>query len=181
MKTGKGGRVKTTGRRPNTKRTIRPHTAAEATDDASASLASTPGRDVSAQGEIMAEEKPTNSAAKKSQEAKKSAKDDQRALATEKPVPSAPVQKTSQYVVTVDNQTGVASKIEKLDDETGARQELTGDEYAQVLFYGGFSAAPFYAGLGAHMTSSAVPEGEALVQAYYRGVSAYLDSLTTSK
>src|SRR3712207_4758621 len=48
-----------------------------------------------------------------------------RAFATEKPVPLSRAKETSQYVVTVNNQTGVAVKIERLNEETGERTELS--------------------------------------------------------
>jgi hypothetical protein len=93
------------------------------------------------------------------------------ALVMETPVPSAPEKKTSQYVVTVDNQSGLAIKIEKLDEETGQRTELSQDEYAGVLAYASLAASNYYEGYGHY-----APTGAA-AQAYYQGVADYLKAL----
>ena len=45
--------------------------------------------------------------------------------ATEKGVPSRPVPETTQYSVTVENKTGTATKIERVDSETGEKKTLT--------------------------------------------------------
>ena len=100
-------------------------------------------------------------------------------LATEKPVPSVPVKKTSQYVITVDNTTGLAVKIEKLDEDTGERTELTKSEYAQAQSGASLAAAPFYAGYGGSAPAVSPMESSALIQAYYRGIADYLNALTS--
>lgn len=181
MKTGRGGQTKTQGRPPDSKRKTRPKQVSDPTDEPNGAGVSTPDPIASAQGEIMAEEKQKNPTAKKGRESEQPSEKNQHALATEKPVPSTPVEKTTQYVVTVDNQTGAASKIEKLDDKTGERQELTRDEYAQVMLYASFSSSPFYAGIGAYTPSSSSAEDDPLLKAYYRGVSDYLNSLSPTK
>lgn len=132
------------------------------------------------QGEAMAEETQTARPAKKSRKKGHSSKKKAasraavkkrpatyatEALATEQPVPSTPVKKTSQYVVTVDNQTGLPVKIEKLDSATGARKELSSEEYGQALAFGGLSSA----------------ETDNLVRAYYQGVTDYINALTPDK
>ncbi len=93
-------------------------------------------------------------------------------LVTEKPVPSVPAKKTSQYVVTVDNETGLAVKIEKLDEGTGEHKELSKEEYTAVFAYASL-AAPYYAGYSAYAPTYS-PESASVVQAYYRGVADYL-------
>lgn len=139
----------------------------------------------------MAEETQTESAAKKPRAAKKSRASKKKsrpstrsyskeaqALATEQPVPSAPQKKTSQYVVTVDNQTGLPVKIEKLE-HTGKRKELTKEEYGQALAYSGLSS-PFSA--GSEDYASASPEElDSLTQAYYQGVTDYINALTSDE
>lgn len=99
------------------------------------------------------------------------------ALPTERPVPSAPEKKTSEYVVTVDNQTGMPVKIEKLDEGTGRREELTAEEYGQAMAYASLSYAPFY---GNQVPTSAA-EADTLMQAYYQGVADYLNALTSNR
>lgn len=128
----------------------------------------------------MAEKAHRESPAKEARAATRASETEQGDLPTEKPVPSTPVKRTSQYVVTVDNETGVASKIEKLDEATGDRQELTRDEYMQVAMYASPLSAPLFTGLSGSAPASAA-ENESLVQAYYRGVAAYLNALTSPK
>jgi hypothetical protein len=94
------------------------------------------------------------------------------ALVMETPVPSAPEKKTSQYVVTVDNQTGLAIKIEKLDEETGERTELSQEEYGGLLAYASLTASNYYGGYDDYAPTSA------MAQAYYQGVADYLKVLT---
>ena len=91
--------------------------------------------------------------------------------ASEKPVLSAPESETSTYVVTIDNSTGLAVKIEKLDEETGTRTEFTEGEYASA----GYSPAS-----GSYGPAYSA-EDISLVQSYYRGVVDYLGSLTDEK
>jgi hypothetical protein len=91
---------------------------------------------------------------------------------TEEPVATEPVPTATQYVVTVDNQSGVATKVEKLDEKTGERKELSADEYAAM-----FSFATEISSL----SSSAPGEtfaSDPLTEAYYQGVSDYLRALT---
>jgi hypothetical protein len=144
------------------------------------------------QGEAMAEETQTDRAAKKSSKKgpsskkktakraaakKKSATPAVEALATEQPVPSTPLKKTSQYVVTVDNQTGLPVKIEKLD-ATGKRKELTGEEYGQALAFG--SLPPTSAGEMESLAQASAEETDTLVKAYYQGIADYINALTSN-
>lgn len=80
------------------------------------------------------------------------------APATEKPVPSRPGRDTAQYVVTVDNRTGFALRIERLDEESGERQEVPLTAFAQA-------SAP------------AASLGSAALLAYYQGYADYLKAL----
>ncbi|HJY05169.1 MAG TPA: hypothetical protein VJ323_02575, partial [Bryobacteraceae bacterium] len=56
--------------------------------------------------------------------------------ATEKPPVIPPAPPTSLYVVEVDNKSGVAIRIEHLDEKTGERKELTDQEYKRIFPYG---------------------------------------------
>lgn len=101
-------------------------------------------------------------------------------LATEKPVPSASVKTTSQYVVTVDNTTGWPTKIEKLDEETNARTELSQAEYAAAVSYWGvpIPAAPV-SGTGTNAMDVPSPEAQASwLQAYYQGMADYWKTIS---
>ena len=80
---------------------------------------------------------------------------------TEKPVPTSPAKRTSQYLVTVDNLTGLPTKIEKLDEE-GSPKELSKSEYLQVLSYANSQAAVSY--------SAPWTGNPGLAQQYYQGV-----------
>lgn len=85
---------------------------------------------------------------------------------------------TTQYIVTVDNKTGLATKIERYKEDTGERKELSATEYGQALAY---SAALPASTLGSAASSTpfrtaapAVPGTAAdwnmLVQAYVQGM-----------
>lgn len=131
--------------------------------------------------------KKSSKAAKKSSKAKRSAKKTAKAkaaakaapkkkvetlaMATEQPAPVTPQKKTSQYVVTIDNQTGIAVKIERLDEATGGRKELSKEEYGQAMAH---------AGAGQNMSASE-GDAEALVQAYYRGIADYFNALNSNE
>jgi hypothetical protein len=106
-------------------------------------------------------------------EAAASSEEEQIALATEQPVPSVPQEKTSQYVVTVDNQTGLFVKVEKLT-AAGERQELSQEEYERAIMEG-FSSV-----VGGEQSGGLAPsaESEPLLSAYYQGVADYLNNLT---
>jgi hypothetical protein len=112
--------------------------------------------------------------------------------ATEKPVSVGPPPRTSQYLVTVDNRTGVAIKIEKLDGETGDRKELTAAEYAVLYPQGGPQRPPAAAASTPAAIVQSAPAARmspslssasvtALTEAYYRGVADYITSLTPTK
>jgi hypothetical protein len=91
---------------------------------------------------------------------------------TEQPVPSKPMPATTQYVVTVDNETGIATKVERIDEETGNRTEVSADEYAAM--YSTVMSSP--------ESSFSAPEAayasDPLLEAYYQGVADYLQALT---
>jgi hypothetical protein len=80
------------------------------------------------------------------------------AFATEKPVIPPAAARTSTYVVTVDNRTGIATRIERLDEKSGERKEMSPMEYAQL-------AAAYYA--------PATADGGVLMQAYLQGMKDY--------
>lgn len=96
--------------------------------------------------------------------------------ATEKPVPLPPPQKTSQYVVTIDNATGLPTKIEKLDADTGEKKELSQAEYLQL---GSMYTNPYTSPLTSGLTDYLGTPGasESLNAAYYQGVMDYLKAL----
>lgn len=152
------------------------------------------GASKATQGEAMAEEKqserPTEGSARKRRRATKKkaassaptnpAPAKLEALPTEQAVPSPPPKKTSQYVVTIDNQTGVPVKIEKLDDATGKRKELTTEEYGQAMLYAGLSQTPYYGSAGA-LAAAPAAGVDALAQAYYQGIADYINALTSNR
>jgi hypothetical protein len=106
-----------------------------------------------------------------------SARSTPEAPVTEKAVPATPPTQTfSQYVVTVDDQTGTVTKIEKLTPETGERKELSADEYA-ASFVCAVAGAQYAAAPYAVMTGAASSENDALVLAYFQGVADYLKAL----
>lgn len=94
-------------------------------------------------------------------------------LATEKPVKLPSPQRTSQYVVTLDNTTGIPTKIEKLDSSTGERKELSQAEYLQL---GSLYTNPPLAAMSG-VTGGTPSTSEALNSAYYKGVLDYLNAL----
>src|SRR5690242_16558955 len=111
-------------------------------------------------------------------------------LATEKPVPSAPEKKTSQYVVTVDNTTGLPVKMEKLDEQTGNRTEFSNEEYGLLASYWGISMPSAKAGhsdlSGMDVTSTEAQTASIeayyrLGEAYCRSVADYLKAITPQK
>jgi hypothetical protein len=106
---------------------------------------------------------------------------------TEKPVPLTPPPKTSQYLVTVDNFTGAPTKIERVNDQTGDKQELSRGEYASLAATVGHPlTTPVSPRAFAVTNVSGAPEDffqgspsddPALTEAYYRGVVDYLHAL----
>jgi len=122
--------------------------------------------------------------------------------ATEKPPIIPPPPPTSLYVVEVDNKSGVAIRIEHLDEKTGERKELTNQEYKRIFPYGRPGRRPAAAGKPAEASvsgtgaRSAMPalrgrpaqtasratfstENTELVEAYCRGVADYIKALTS--
>lgn len=154
---------------------------AKSGDEPGKSVKQAANRNEAAVGGVMPEDTTPESTANGATKSSAPAAEQPQTLATEQPVPSAPVKKTSQYVVTVDNQTGLTTRIEKLDETTGARKELSREEYLQVLSYAsGTSAAPLYGGFSDLVPASS-PETDYLTQAYYKGVAAFLNALTSTK
>jgi len=95
---------------------------------------------------------------------------------TEKAVKAAPVEETSQYVVTLDNTTGMPTKVEKLDEATGQRKELTPQEYVTLMAYGGYVGPA--AALGAAAYSAAIGP---VIESYWRGYTDYVNTLISGK
>jgi len=81
-----------------------------------------------------------------------------------------PEEKISQYVVTVDNQTGLLVKVESLT-AGGERKELSQQEYEQAGLLSAADGEP-----SSELASSA--NDSSLAAAYYQGVNDYLNSLT---
>ena len=77
------------------------------------------------------------------------------------------------YVVAVDETTGLAVKIERLDEQTGARRELSLEEYASAYAFAGY-AAPFYAAYAATLVD---PYDHPAMRAYYKGLADYTRAL----
>lgn len=100
------------------------------------------------------------------------------ATKTEAPETGKPVERPTftEYVVTVNNQTGLATKIEKLSGETGERKELSSNEYAAAFAYA--TGTAFSTPLSAYNAMASAPNAEELVRAYYQGVSDYLKNLS---
>lgn len=112
---------------------------------------------------------------------------------TEIPVPTPPRPKTSQYLITVDNSTGVPTKIEKVDSETGEKKELSKGESTRLVAAMAkpaasgvanlFAATPAAGPFAARNVSLSSPfqdtpnENPALTEAYYRGVADYLHAI----
>lgn len=132
----------------------------------------------SRKGGRVSSRKAARAAARKASRAADKEPDD---LVTEKPVPSAPVKNTSQYVVTVDNRTMLPVRIEKLNEDTGERKELSKEEYAQIYSYASPTPLPSYAGLSGTAPVYSSSEATALVQAYYQGVVEYFKALLNAK
>jgi len=63
--------------------------------------------------------------------------------AVEKPVPTTQP-KQHQFVVTVDGQSGAVTKIEKIDDKSGNKTELSKEEYAAMYGQWLALASPYY-------------------------------------
>jgi hypothetical protein len=84
------------------------------------------------------------------------------ASATERPPKSTAASRTSRFVVTVDNTTGLALKIEKLTEGKGAVAQAAAATTPVTL------ATPLAAG---------APDPNAIVQAYYRGIADYVNAI----
>jgi hypothetical protein len=90
-----------------------------------------------------------------------SSSDEAHAFATEKPLILSADAGTSVYRVTVDNRTGIATRIERVDEQSGQATELSLMEYVQL-------AASYYdnAPMGGNVG--------VLTQAYLQGMKDYL-------
>ena len=97
---------------------------------------------------------------------------------TEQPVGSKPVPVTTQYVITVDNETGIATKVERIDEETADRREISADEYAAMYSYSAGMSSPELASFMSFSAPGASFGYDPLREAYYRGVADYLQALT---
>lgn len=96
-------------------------------------------------------------------------------LATEKPVLLGAVPTSTEYVVTVDNITGVVEKIERLL-EGGKRQEISDAEYVSLGVRPDRASSPGTYGAAMSATAYGPLSGSAL-HAYYQGVAQYLRAL----
>ena len=76
--------------------------------------------------------------------------------------------------MSVDDATGVIVKIEKLDDDTDERKELSRDEYAAAYTYAAY-AAPYYASYAASLYD---PLASPAAQSYLKSIADYAKSLT---
>jgi len=90
--------------------------------------------------------------------------------ATELPPRTAPTPRTTQYLVTMDNATGLALKIEK-QEAKGAKRELGSAEFGKV-------AAATSAALATPASlAGTTNDPTAIVQAYYKGIADYLNAI----
>ena len=97
---------------------------------------------------------------------------------TEKPVPTQ--MKISQFVVSVDDSTGAIVKIERLDEQTGLRTELTQQEYAAgyaLASYAGY-LTPYLASHAANLYPSL---RDPAAEAYLKGVTDYIKAVTAKQ
>ncbi len=90
--------------------------------------------------------------------------------AAAQPAPPAKAKSMSVYVVVVDDSTGLPTKIERLNEQTGERKELSTNEYAQVAAYSAMGALP----------AAAAASGNAFVQAYMQGIADYFKNVRTT-
>jgi hypothetical protein len=93
---------------------------------------------------------------------------------TEKPV--ATTRQLSEYVISVDEATGLVVKIEKLDGETSNRDELTQQEYAAAYSYACYTA-PYYATAAAALYD---PLQSPAAQAYLKNIADYVKAMSPS-
>jgi hypothetical protein len=93
---------------------------------------------------------------------------------------ASPATSVSQYVVTIDNQTGLTTKIEKLNEATGERTELDANEYAAAFAYATMGMS-YSAPLSMYGAPASSQETDAIILAYYQGISDYLNALNASK
>jgi hypothetical protein len=110
--------------------------------------------------------------ARKEEADKRKAEEQSQVPATERPVPLK--RKIAEYVLSVDEETGVIVTIEKLDPGTGTRTELTQEEYAAAYSYA-FYAGPYYAGYAAALFD---PLSTPAAQAYLKNIAKYAKTLT---
>ena len=87
--------------------------------------------------------------------------------ATEKPPKSVPAPRSTKYIVTLDNTTGLVLKVEKINEEAGTDQPATTTVVDPASLSTTFTAA--------------AADPTAIAQAYYRGVADYLNALMTIK
>jgi hypothetical protein len=112
---------------------------------------------------------------------------DSKTPVTEKPVlqPSPP--RTSQYLVTIDNFSGLPTRVEKVNSETGEKKELSESEAMKLAapFTTPFTAPALASAFGFTNVTGAADsffqespsDDPALTDAYYRGVVDYLHAL----
>jgi len=83
----------------------------------------------------------------------------------------------SKYVISVDDASGFAVKIEKLDEKTGNRSELSLEEYAAAYSFAAYSA-PFYAAYAASLYD---PYEDPAVKGYYQALADYVKAFTVKR
>ena len=89
------------------------------------------------------------------------------ATATERPAKTVAAPRTTKYVVTVDNVTGLMLKIDKVTEGAGQESDVATTPVDPANLSSAF-AAP-------------TADPTAIVQAYYRGIADYLNTLITIK
>ena len=89
------------------------------------------------------------------------------AAATERPAKTVERPRTTKYIVTVDNVTGMMLKVENFDEKPGTARSAKPTE-AQSSSMDAPAAAP-------------TADPTAMVQAYYRGIADYFNTLMTIK
>ena len=129
--------------------------------------------------EPRAAEKPEEPPAVEKPEEPPAAEKPEEPPVTEKPVPTETA--LVQYLVSVDSAKGIVVKIERVDEKTGERRELTQEEYVAAYaatsypasYYAGYTAYPY-----APVTSTPAMEA---YWAYLKAISDYVKTLTEKR
>jgi hypothetical protein len=89
------------------------------------------------------------------------------ATATERPAKTVAGPRTTKYIVTVDNMTGLMLKVDKVTEAAGKKSAATTTAVDPSNLSSTFAAPP--------------ADPTAIVQAYYRGIADYFNTLMTIK